>query len=211
MAPIRKARSTSGRRKQYAEQTRQAVIAAARELFAANGYSQTKVDDIAALARVSPMTIYGSLGGKAGLLRILMDVWSAAPGNEVALDLIRKEHDAIIVIDLVAGVVRQMREEFGDIAYFMHDAAPHEPEVMASLLIATSRYRAWCAQVIKHLQDLDALRPDLTKKAATEILWFFFGYWGFYTLHNENGWSYARAEKWLAATAREALLLTRDN
>jgi AcrR family transcriptional regulator len=198
--------ASSGRRREYAEQTQQAVIKAARKLFSTRGYAQTKVDDIAALARVSPMTIYSGLGGKTGLLRILMDLWSTTPGNDIALEEIRRQRDPKEVIDKVALTVRQMRERFADIAYFMHDAAPHDPEVTANLAIATARYRAWCADVVKHLQTLGALRPDLSLQAATDILWFFFGYWGYYTLHNENGWPYEQAETWLAQTARRALL-----
>ena len=42
------------RREEYADQTRAAVIAAARQLFAENGFFQTKVEQIAKLSRVSP-------------------------------------------------------------------------------------------------------------------------------------------------------------
>ena len=42
------------RREEYADQTRAAVIAAARRLFAENGFFQTKVEQIAQLSRVSP-------------------------------------------------------------------------------------------------------------------------------------------------------------
>src|ERR1700744_2327568 len=61
------------RREEYADQTRAAVIAAARQLFAENGFFQTKVEQIATLSRVSPATVYAQCGGKQGLLRLLMD------------------------------------------------------------------------------------------------------------------------------------------
>jgi AcrR family transcriptional regulator len=203
---VEKRPPSPGRRQEYAEQTRQAVIEAARKLFSTRGYAQTKVDDIAALARVSPMTIYSGLGGKTGLLRILMDLWSTTPGNDIALEDIRAQTDPNVVIEKVALTVRQMRESFADIAYFMHDAAPNDPEVTANLAIATERYRAWCSDVIKHLQKLRAIRRGLSMEEATDILWFFFGYWGYYTLHNENGWTYERAQGWLTDTARQTLL-----
>ena len=44
------------RRQDYAEATRQAIIGAARKLFAERGYFATKVADIAAEARVAPAT-----------------------------------------------------------------------------------------------------------------------------------------------------------
>jgi AcrR family transcriptional regulator len=49
------------------------VVAAARRLFAENGFFQTKVEQIAKLSRVSPATVYAQCGGKQGLLRSLMD------------------------------------------------------------------------------------------------------------------------------------------
>ena len=43
-----------GRRDEYAQQTRDAVVVAARALFADRGFVATTVDDIAASSRVSP-------------------------------------------------------------------------------------------------------------------------------------------------------------
>src|SRR5216683_2194712 len=48
--------------------TRQAIVGAARQLFSERGYFATKVDDVAALARVAPATVYAVSGGKQGLL-----------------------------------------------------------------------------------------------------------------------------------------------
>src|ERR1700729_446021 len=61
------------RREEYADQTRPAVIDGARQLFAENGFFQTKIEQIAKLSRVSPATVYAQCGGKQGLLRSLMD------------------------------------------------------------------------------------------------------------------------------------------
>ena len=51
------------------EATRQAIVKAARQLFSERGYFATKVDDVAALARVAPATVYAVSGGKQGLVR----------------------------------------------------------------------------------------------------------------------------------------------
>jgi hypothetical protein len=69
----------ASRRKEYAEATRQAIIAAARRLFSKQGYFGTKVDDIAPFARVSPTTVYAVTAGKQGPLHTLMGVWTTAP------------------------------------------------------------------------------------------------------------------------------------
>ena len=72
------------RREQYAEETRQAIVDAARKLFAERGFFATKVDDIAAEARVSPATVYAVAGGKQGLLDELVRIWSTDPAIEGA-------------------------------------------------------------------------------------------------------------------------------
>src|SRR5258708_39546117 len=54
-------------RQQQAEQTRSRVVAAAAELFAADGYARTTLAKIAAAAGVSAETVQGQ-GPKAALL-----------------------------------------------------------------------------------------------------------------------------------------------
>ena len=76
----------------------------------------------------------------------------------------------------IAAGVRSLREEFGDIAYLMQDAAPHDPAVHKSLEVATGRYRAFFVHVVEHLANLGSLRPDLTPRDAADICWFYFGY-----------------------------------
>jgi len=67
------------RREEYAQATRQAIVDAARRLFSERGYFSTKVDDIAALARVAPATVYAVSGGKHGLLNALLEILGTAP------------------------------------------------------------------------------------------------------------------------------------
>jgi|SRR6187402_1166337 len=197
---------TRNRRQIYAEQTKQAIIDASRQLFASRGYAQTTVEQIAKLAEVAPVTVYAAAGGKSGILRALMETWSATPKNDELIARVLNEHEPSAVLARVAEGVRALREEFGDIAYFMQDAAPHDPDVAKSLEVATTRYRAFFVLVIEHLQSLDSLRPELSVRDAADIGWFYFGYWGYYTLHNENLWSYDKAQLWLKDAAARALL-----
>jgi hypothetical protein len=41
------------------------------------------------------------------------------------------------------------------------------------------------------------------------VLWFYFGYASLFTLHDDNSWSYERAEQWLANQACRELLSAR--
>ena len=194
------------RREQYAEQTRRAILAAARGLFSKRGYFSTTVDDIAKEANVAPVTVYVAVGGKSGLLRTLTDQWSAAPILEATYVLIRESNDPVEILGLVASTARRIREEFGDIVILMLATAPHDKDVSESLTLATSRYRTSIGNVARRLMELQALRQGTTEDHAVDVLWFFFGYWGLYTLHVENGWTYDRAERWLSDAAIKTLL-----
>lgn len=63
-----------GRRQEATEQTRAAILAAARELLAASdGFSGFTVDAVARQAGVARMTVYYQFGSKVGLLEALSD------------------------------------------------------------------------------------------------------------------------------------------
>ena len=99
-----------GRRQEYAEATRQAILDAARQLFAERGYFATRVEDIAAAARVAPATVYVVGGGKYGLLSKLVEVWTTAPDVEATdVDVLRLD-DPAAIIRLVSSRARGMRE-----------------------------------------------------------------------------------------------------
>jgi AcrR family transcriptional regulator len=60
-------------RTEQARDTRRRILQAATRLFVANGYTGTTVAAVAAEAGVVPETIYGTLGGKRGLLEGVID------------------------------------------------------------------------------------------------------------------------------------------
>ena len=193
------------RRAEYAQATRQAIVEASRRLFAEKGFFATKVDDIAHAARVAPATVYAVAGGKQGLLRTLMDIWTTAPVVAATMELIAKLDDPAAILRTVAMVTREMRQEFGDIMRVMIATAPHDQAVAESLETATSRYRAGNAFAGRRLAELGALRAGLDARDADDILWFYFGYAGLFTLVDDNGWTYSQAEEWLVDAASQAL------
>jgi hypothetical protein len=84
--------------------------------------------------------------------------------------------------------------------------APHDPHVAKALATVTANYRQGMALTAQRLANLGALKPDVSVPAATDVLWFYFGYSSYFTLTDENGWPLAEAEKWLLAQASSALL-----
>lgn len=196
----------ASRRAEYAELTRRAIIDAARELFARRGYARTKVDDIAARARVSPATVYAVAGGKQGLLHTLVDEWTQAPIVAEFKAAIKVAETAEQVLDLTVSTVLRMRGEWGDVVRIVLATAPLEDTAAENLRVATERYRAGMHVVATRLCELGALKPGLTVKDAVDVLWFFLGYTSFFTLLDDNGWSPERAERWIRETAASSLL-----
>ena len=200
------ARSSGGRRADYATLTRRAIIDAARALFAAKGFFAATVEDIASAARVAPATVYAVGGGKHGLLRTLMDEWQNAPVIQATYDHIATLTDGEAILAATATGTRDMREEWGDVMRTVLATAPHDPRVAEALAAVTASYRQAVLLVAQRLADTAALKPGTSAAAAADVLWFYFGYASYFTLTDENGWTLAEAEKWLLAQASATLL-----
>jgi AcrR family transcriptional regulator len=195
-----------GRRADYAALTRQAIIDAARTLFAAKGFFAATVEDIAAAARVAPATVYAVGGGKHGLLRTLMDQWQDAPIIQATYEHIAALGDGETILRATATGTREVRQQWGDVMRIVLATAPHDHHVAESLATVTRNYRHGMALTAQRLANIGALKPDVGVPAATDILWFYFGYSSYFTLTNENGWPLTEAEKWLVTQASSALL-----
>jgi len=198
------------RRERYAQETRTAILDAARKLFAEQGYFATTVDDIAAEADVAPATVYSSAGNKQGLLLEILDLWSLDPQIQATLDRVAASTDPHDVIDVLAGAARAMRERWDDVVRIFLTTAAHDAGVAEQFTTFTDFYRRCVATIAGRLAELGALRDEVDEAYATDILWLYFGYGSLYTLRHENGWSYDRAERWLATQAARELLAHAD-
>ena len=194
------------RRADYAEMTRQAIVDAARGLYATKGFFATTVEDIAAEARVAPATVYASGGGKHGLLRTLIDQWQTAPVIEATYRHIATLDDGEAIVTATASGTRKVREDWGDVVRVVRSTAPHDQRVTELLSEVTANYRHGMALTAQRLADIGALRNGLVVAAATDVLWFYFGYSSYSTLTDENGWSLDQAQNWLYQQACAALL-----
>lgn len=194
------------RRVEYAEATRQAIIDAARHLFAERGYFSTKVDDIATLARVAPATVYAVSGGKQGLLRTLIETKMEDPMIETAVRTATNMDEPEAIVSHTTRVCRVMRENYEDIIRVMITTAPHDQGAASTLTMATTGYRKAFVPIAERLLDLGALHDGMSANDAVDVFWFYLGYSGLFTLHDDNGWSYDRAEQWLCEQTTRALL-----
>lgn len=72
------------KRAEKARQTRQRILAAARELFVEHGYGATALQDVADRAEVAVQTIYFTFGNKRSVLKELVDITIAGDDEPMA-------------------------------------------------------------------------------------------------------------------------------
>ncbi|MFJ9032806.1 TetR/AcrR family transcriptional regulator [Streptomyces sp. NPDC102274] len=197
---------TPSRRADYAELTRRAIIDAARTLFVRRGFFGSKIDEIAELAHVAPGTVYAVGGGKQGLLRIMIDEWADAPELKESLERLPGLRDPREVLALVASASRKVREDHGAVMRVLLSTAPHDETAAEGLRESTERYRGTLTATAEHLHELGSLAEGIDVRHATDVLWFYFGYSGYLTLADDNGWSLPDAERWLLVQCERALL-----
>src|ERR1700754_3306859 len=114
------------RREEDADQTRAAVVAAARQLFAENGFFQTKVEQIAKLSRVSPATVYAQCGGKQGLLRLLMDSFTQSQVVAQSYQESLAAADAGLLMRTLSAAYLEITKQWGDVIRIVIEVATHD-------------------------------------------------------------------------------------
>ena len=194
----------SSRRAEYAEATRQAIIAASRELFVTKGYVKTTVNEIARTARVAPATVYAVGGGKQDLLRTVIQDGATGPAFAPLYAAIGAATEGGEVLRLIVRATRETFAEWADLMRVVTDTAPHEPAAAESLRVAQESQRNGLGCAARRLESLGALR--ITVDEATDVLYFYLGNASYVTLTGDNGWSLDHAERWLLSALRKALL-----
>jgi AcrR family transcriptional regulator len=196
----------SPRRTDAALATRAAILESGRRLFLAKGYGKVTVADIASAARVAVQTVYGSTGGKAAILQALLAPVVGDPAVEETLAAIAATDDPHKVIALTAAGTRQAHERHWEIIWGLYYSNISEPPVATVMDETKVAYLRALTAVADRLIALNALKPELDRQAAIDLLWYFLGRSGWYTLVGDRGWDFNRAEAQLSAAAQQALL-----
>ena len=194
------------RREDYTEATWQAVVTAARELFVETGYSGTTVQQIARRARVSPATVYAQCGGKRGLLKTLMDSWTAGP-------LIRQILDACATVPTGAEKLQVMADGYvavirasGDVIRIVTDAAAAAPDAAEFLEMANARHLEALMEIVAQIRESGDLKKDLSNEDAARIIFYHFRFEQFILAADTFGWGESRARDWICERVALAIL-----
>jgi AcrR family transcriptional regulator len=195
----------SPRRQQAAAATREAIIEAAQQLFATQGYPRTSVAQIAEAAQVAANTVYTSVGGKPQLLAAITERGTGDPGVAETLTAAARATDPAEVIRLTAAGTRRVNQRRAQAVAILLDSAQADPAAAEMLRVTVRRYRDALAALARRLEDLGAVEPSGPNKAA-DVFWYLFGWTSWRTLITDLQWSWDEAEQWLARRGIDALL-----
>jgi AcrR family transcriptional regulator len=198
------------RRREAAARTRDAILAAARDLFTERGYAATPVAAIAERAGVALDTVYASVGRKPELARLLIETAISGTGQAVPAEqrdyvrAVRAAPDAATKITLYAAAVTAIAPRLAPVLAIVQQAAHSAPE-LAALWDEIAARRAANMQLF--VADLAAVAPlRLDAAEAAEIVWATNAVELYHLLVDQRGWTSQRYQQFLADTWRRLLL-----
>jgi AcrR family transcriptional regulator len=187
----------SRRREQQAAETREAVLAAAVELFGTRGWAATGMRDVARAAGVSVETVYAGFRSKSDLLMAVIDVATVGDAAPVPVDQ-RPEFTALGSgtpqqrARAAARLVTGIHQRTAGVVLALREAAASDRELARLLREAEQRRRI----------NVDRGVSLITGRAVTaeecDGLWAVLAVEVYQLLTRLRGWTPQQYETWLA-------------
>jgi AcrR family transcriptional regulator len=199
-------------RRRQADETRAAVLRAARELFLAQGYGATTVDQVAAAAGVSKPTVFTAVGNKQTLLKVVRDVAMAGDDEPVAMsdrphaEAVRTEPDQDRAVAMAAAAFIGVSRRYAAVDGVLRGAAAAGEAGLRELWETSEAQRLAGARM--WMTTLAAKRPPpdgFDLDAAIDQLWLYMAPDQYARLAHGRGWSDERIEAWYVARLTELL------
>ena len=199
-------------RARQAEQTREAILGAARALFVSQGFRRTTVQQIAERAGVNVDTIYSSVGRKPALMRELVETSLSGQGEAVPaqqrayVQRIREASSAGDKIDIYAQAITEIQQRMAPIFLALRDAALTDESCRALWKEISDRRARNMLEFAADLRVTGELRPDLDDQRVADVVWSMNAaeYW--VLLVEERGWTPADFQSWISDSWRRLLL-----
>jgi AcrR family transcriptional regulator len=205
-------RYESALRREQAAATRSRIVRAAGELFAAQGYSQTSIEQIAERAGVARPTVYSAFAGKPALLKQAVDLRLAGDDAPIpvkdrpwAQEMLH-QRDPHAMLELQARNDRMINERVAPLYEAVRNASAADDDI-AHLYTTLKQQRLIGARItVEALAALGPLRDGLDLDAASDILWTLKDPTLWTALIVDRGWSAERYQAWLAQIMQDSLL-----
>jgi AcrR family transcriptional regulator len=197
-------RYESPMRARRAQETRAAVMAAARELFTTRGWAGTGMRDVAKAAGVATETVYSHFSSKRVLLQAVIDV--AVVGDEEQVAVAERDEFAALGrgrrperIAGAAALIRGINERTAAYAGVIREAAPGDQQISEVLAATRARQR----------RDVEAGLTLLLGRAPTTVeadeVWALLSPELYLLLVDTTGWTPDAYEAWMATLLERTL------
>lgn len=199
-------------RKQQAEQTRSRILAAAAELFAADGYSGTTLTKIAAAAGVSVETVQGH-GPKAALLTAAGEYAAfgvTGEGNILNLDVGRKLlaiDDREEALDFLAAAQADIHQRTARLVQTLSAAASSDPKLDRYLSDVIASINLQTRRILDAYRDRGWLRDDVPFDELVETSAVLCSTETFLRIVHRDGWSDEAYRAWCRRMLAETVFL----
>ena len=205
-------RYDSKRRLEQAQETRRAILAAAKTRFEEHGYAATTVAEIAVDAGVATKTVYLAFDSKGGVLRALWNLLLRGEQDDrpVAEQQwyreVLEERDPERQLRLNARNSAQGKQRISSILEVIRSAASADAEIDGLWQRIQSDYRENQRAIVAQLAKRKALSPGLNIERAADILWTINHPNTWQLLVVQRGWTPEQYEKWSGDAACRELL-----
>jgi len=185
------------------------VVAAARKLFAEQGYVATSLAEVAAEAGVARPTVFAAFGSKGALLSQVLDEALAGDDEPVAVadrPWFRPVWDAASppeVLAAYAGVCTLIGRRAARMFEVVRRAADDSPEVRELWETLCRNRIAGARMVVERAVERGAA---VDPERAVDSLWIFNDPAHYDALVHRRGWPEDAFTPWLAARMRDAVL-----
>jgi AcrR family transcriptional regulator len=193
----------SGARREAAQETRRSILDAAQNVFLEKGYAAATMPAIAKEAGIALDTVYATVGKKAALFRLLVEM--AISGSDRAVppqerdyvQSIRAEPDAAKKLRIYAAALRSIQSRLAPLFRVLQGAAPLDPELDALWRGISSRRAQNMRLLAKDLEATGSLRLELSIDKAADIIWSMNSPEFYLLLVEQRGWRAEDFEEWL--------------
>jgi len=190
-------------------ETRNRVVAAARDLFVAKGYTATSMADIAAEAGVALQTVYKAGTSKAELLHMVVDAEVAGDDEQVmfaqreSFQALARQTDPRRQVRMLADLITDVQERSASIQAAYRQAAAVDASVAGYFEAAHMRRLQTFTAAIHLMPRAQLQRPP--EEAATTV-WAMASPEVFHLLRHVRGWNADQYRTWLRRTLASVLL-----
>jgi AcrR family transcriptional regulator len=200
-------------RAEAAQRTRQAVIAAATQLFVERGYAGTPLTAIAERAGVARPTVFATFGSKAALLKEALD--RALSGDDEDVPVAQQPWfspvwaatDPVDALRAYATVCSMIGNRAAGLFEVVRRAADDSPEAHDLWVTLQANRRAGAAMVVDHLLTMgDVLHEGLSRDRAVDRIWLLNDPAHHLALVGSCGWDELEYSAWLADQMTESLI-----